>query len=246
MHSVQRSSEPDFLARMRAENTGWDDLDGGDRRRIRDALALDFSYICAYCEQACQPTRPRAWTEGVEEPPRPVEESVDHFRPRSRFSDLWLDWSNLVYACYRCNQSKSDSWPFVDDMKNRLLTAALRPRYTPVSEYVNPNASVGQRPAQEFFDFDTDSGEIMPAAHLDDMEWSTARRTIDDVDLNDEVSEQGAYHPDSLVNQRRYRLYLLIEQMIADPSLGDRFIQRAAMPGMPFSSYVAACFGGLP
>ena len=211
MHSVERSPEPDFLAQLRNDRAKWDDLDGGDRRRIRHALAQDFGPICAYCEQRCQPTRSRARTESEEESATADEESIDHFRPRRWFPDLWLDWFNLVYACYRCNQSKADSWPVEDDTKNRLLTAAFSPRYVPVSEYVNPNGSNRQRPALEFFDFDFDSGEIRPSAQLDDQEWSMARRTIDDVDLNDDISELGAYHPDSLVNQRRYRLYLLIE-----------------------------------
>ena len=215
MHSVERSPEPDFLAQMRIAHATWDELDGGDRRRIRDALAGDFSSICAYCEQLCQPTRPRLRTEGGEESPWPYEETIDHFRPRSRFPELWLDWLNLVYACYRCNQSKGDSWPATDDVKNRLLTAVHKPRYVPVLEFVDPNAADSRRPAQEFFDFDFDSGEIRPAEELDALEWSSARRTIYDVDLNDELSDLGSYHPDSLVNQRRYRLYLLIEQIAA-------------------------------
>ena len=239
---MERSPEPGFLVQLRNDRAKWDDLVGGDRRRIRDALAQDFGPICAYCEQPCQLTRPRIRTEGGEETPRPDEETIDHFRPRSRFPDLWLDWLNLVYACYRCNQSKGDSWPATDDMRNRLLTVVFSPRYVPASEYVDPNASDSRRPAQEFFDFDFDSGEIRPAEELDALEWSSARRTIYDVDLNDELSDLGSYHPDSLVNQRRYRLYLLIEEIRADPGRGDKVIQRATQPGTPFSSYVAAFF----
>ena len=242
MHSVERSPEPGFLSELRANYTNRDDLDGGDRRRIRDALAHDFGSICAYCEQSCQLTRPRAQTEGGEESPRPDEESIDHFRPRSRFPELWLDWTNLVYACYRCNQSKWDSWPTGDDMKNRLLMAAHKPRYVPALEFVDPNAADSLRPAQEFFDFDFDSGEIRPVELLDEIEWSTARRTIYDIDLNDALSDLGPYYPDSLVNQRRYRLYLLIEQIAAEPGVSNQVIQRATQPGRPFSSYVAAFF----
>ena len=242
MHSVERSPEPGFLAQMRSDHSDWDELNGGDRRRIRDALARDFSSICAYCEQPCQPTRGRDRTEGGEESPLPYEETIDHFRPRSRFPELWLDWLNLVYACYRCNQSKWDSWPTADDIKNRLLAAAHRPRYVPALEFVDPNAADSRRPAQEFFDYDFDSGEIRPAELLDDIEWSTARRTTYDIDLNDDLSDLRSYHPDSLVNQRRYRLYLIIEQIGADPGMRDQVVQSATQPNRPFSSYVAAYF----
>ena len=98
LHSVPRSPEPEFLAELRSAYTNWDDLDGGDRRRIRDALARDFGLVCAYCEQFCQPTQSRAQTGGEESPPPPDEESIDHLRPRSLFPNLWLDWPNLIYA----------------------------------------------------------------------------------------------------------------------------------------------------
>ena len=240
MHSARRSPEPGFFPALRAANTGWDDLSGGDRRRIRDALARDFGLVCAYCERFCQPTQPRAQTGGEESPPPPDEESTDHFRPRSLFPNLWLDWPNLIYSCYRCNQSKGDAWPVEDDVKNQLLTAAYRPRYTPVSEYVNPNEEPGRRPANDFFNFDFDTGKIKPAVELDDVGWSMARRTIDDIDLNDELSGLEAYDPDHLFNQRRYHLYLFIEQINTQPDLNYQVMQEATLPDKPFSSFISA------
>ena len=240
MHSVKRSTEPGFFAELRAAYTDWDDLDGGARQRIRVVLARDFGLVCAYCEEFCQPTQPRARAGGEESPPRPDEESIDHFRPLSRFPDLWLDWPNLIYSCYRCNQSKGNAWPVEDDVKNRLLTAAYRPSYTPVSEYVNPNEEPGRRPANDFFDFDFDTGEIKPAVQLDDVGWSMARRTIGDIDLNDELSERETYDPDHLFNQRRYHLYLLIEQINTHPDLSYQVMQEATLPDKPFSSYISA------
>ena len=240
MHSVQRSPEPGFFAELRAAHTDWNDLDGSDRQRIRDALIQDFRLICAYCEQFCQPTQPRAQAGDEETPPQPDEESVDHFHPRRIFPDLWLDWPNLIYACYRCNQSKADSWPVEGDVKNQLLTAAHRPRYTPVSEYVNPNAADGRRPAQEFFEFDFDTGEINPAEPLGDVEWSVALRTIGDIDLNDELSGRDPYDPEHLSNKRRYHLYLLIERVNSYPDLSYQIMQEATLPGKPFSTFVSA------
>lgn len=38
---------------------------------------------------------------------------VDHFRPwrRTEFEHLKKEWTNLYYACRRCNLHKSDHWP---------------------------------------------------------------------------------------------------------------------------------------
>ena len=240
MQAVRRSPEPQFVAQLRTADTRWEDLDGGSRRRIRDALAQDFGPICAYCQQSCRLTQPRVQAE-TEETPRPAdEESIDHFRPRNLFPYLRFDWDNMIYACYRCNQNKAGKWPVSGDMMNRLLTAANRPRYTPVSEYVNPNEVDGRRPAQQFFSFDVETGEMTPAEELDGVEWSIARRTIHDIDLNGELGELGAYDPDHIVNQRRYHLYLLIERLQSDTHLRDRIARGYRLPRRAFSAFISA------
>ena len=232
LHSVQRSPEPGFFAAIRAAKTRWDDLEPSDRRRIRDALVRDFGPICAYCERPCQsPTRAE----------KPDEESIDHFNPRRHFSDQWLDWLNLIYACRRCNQRKSDSWPGHDDELTNRLLAAEDPRYTPVSEYVDPNAANNKHPARDFFSFDISSGEIVLSDNISSEEWSIARRTISDIDLND--ISLGDNDPGNLRQLRRYRLYLMIEALIAasgDLNLTNRIISESLSPHSPFSAYVAA------
>ena len=234
LHS-QRSPEPGFLAQMRTEHP-WDDLDGGDRRRI--AMPSPGT-SAAYCEQPCQPTRPSR-TEGGEVPltRRPSTTSG-----LARFPELWLDWTNLVYACYRCNQSKWDSWPrstHEEPATGGRVQAQVRARFRVCS----PNASDQRRPVP--LTSSVDSGEIL---HSLTIRSGQRPATIDDVDLNDEISELGAYHRVSLVNQRRYRLYLLLEEISADPGRSDEVIRRATQPGRPFSSYLTAFFndrfGGL-
>ena len=232
MHSVERPPEPEFLAELRAAHTQWDDLPGEARRRVRDALARDFGTICAYCERPCQGT-----TATHEEP---GEETIDHFRPRNHFSDLWLDWLNLVYACRRCNQAKGGSWPgFDDDLVNQILTSEDA-RYMPVSEYVNPSAVAGQRPAGEFFDFDAGTGEMLPSAQLDGTGWSMARRTIRDVDLND--SGLGANDESHLWNLRRRQRALLIERIngLDDFDAKLNIMLEFMLPDKPFSSFIRA------
>ena len=223
MHSVERSPEPDFLPRIRAEHTGWDDLDSGDRHRIREELAKDFGSMCGYCE-----------TSGFG--------TTDHFRPRSRFPHLTFEWLNLVYACHRCNQAKGNSWPGFDDQSIDMWLVAESPRFTPISEYVTPNAEAGRRAAQEHFEFRVETGEIRAAEQLSDEEWSMARRTIRDVDLND--SRRGENDPGHLLNRRR-RQRRLLEQRLSSLSNPIQMVEVAiefTQPGTPFSSYVAAFF----
>lgn len=235
MHSVERSPEPDFFEELRIAYNQWDELDGSGRNRIRDALVRDFGTICAYCEQPCQsPTR-------YEEP---HEESIDHFRPRNRFPNLWLDWPNLVYACRRCNQAKGGSWPgFDDDLVNRTL-AGEDARYVAVSEYVNPSAMDGQRPAEDFFAYDAGTGEILPSSQLNRTEWSMARRTIRDVDLND--SGLGANDAAHLWNLRLRQRALLIERInrLDDFDAKVNIMLEFMLPDKPFASFITAYVRG--
>jgi uncharacterized protein (TIGR02646 family) len=237
MHSVERSPEPDFFEELRVAYNQWDELDGGDRNRIRDALVRDFGTICAYCEQSCQsPTRYEY----------PNEESIDHFRPRSpnRFPGQWLDWLNLVYACRKCNQAKGDSWPgFGDTLVNQMLTAEDS-RYVPVSEYVNPSAIKAQHPAEDFFAFDAETGEMLPSSQLNGTEWSMARRTIRDVDLND--SGLGANDEAHLWNLRLRQRALLIERIngLADFDAKVNIMLEFMLPDKPFSSFISAYING--
>ena len=233
MHSVERSAEPDILAQLRSAHTRWDDLQGDERRCIRNALVQDFGTICAYCEQSCQ--SPTLYEQ-------PNEESIDHFRPRSpnRFPGQWLDWLNLVYACRRCNQAKGDSWPGFDDVLVNQMLSAEDSRYIPVSEYVNPSAVDGQRAAHDFFAFDAETGEIRPSSQLDEVEWSMARRTIRDIDLNH--SGLGENDESHLWNLRRRQRALLIERIngLDDFDAKLNIMLEFMLPDKPFSSFIRA------
>lgn len=231
MHSVERSPEPEFFQALRTAYTRWDELDSGDRHRIRNALVQDFGTICAYCEQPCQsPT----------ENERRDEESIDHFRPRKHFPDQWLEWLNLVYACRRCNQSKGQRWPgFDDDLVNQLLKGESA-RYVPVSEYVNPSAHGSWRPAEGFYTFDVRTGEIAPSDEISDSEWSMARRTIMDIDLND--SKLGDNAPEHLWNLRMRQRRLLVRRLdgLDDFDAKVNIMLQFMLPDKPFSSFVRA------
>ena len=231
MHSVTRSPEPAFFKELRAIHDRWDELDGGHRRQIRDALWRDFAEVCAYCEQHCDPVTTNEVPNG---------ETIDHFRPGDRFPDLALDWLNLVYACHRCNQSKANKWPGYDDEQTDQRLRIMEARHIPPSEYVNPNAKAGRRPAHEFFNFDLKTGEILPAEAVSDSEWSSARRTIHDIDLND--SEIGENDPRHLCRQRKYQLYLLIEgvESLDKDDAKVHLMSEFTKADKPFSTFIRA------
>ena len=229
MHAVSRAPEPDFLARLRAIHTQWDDLDAADQRRIRDALRTDFAQCCAYCENRCAVSGDQ-----------PDRESVDHFRPRSKFPDRSLDWLNLVYACQRCNGTKGNLWPEESDVVNRRYSVVAG--FIPVTAYVNPNSIAGARPAQDFFEFyaaGANGGQIVPAAPLPVGDRLMAQRTIEDLDLNDDYSRVD----DRLPELRTDRLDFILDE-IGDPAADTErtatVLREYSQPDQPFSSYVAA------
>ena len=226
MHSVRRSPEPSFLVELQVAFGEWrgQDLEGPDRVRLREELRRDFGAICAYCEKACYlQAGSKEWPHG---------ETLDHFRPRSRFPGLWLDWLNLVYACYRCNDVKDNSWPgYGESITENLL---------PATEYVNPNAGDGRRAANEFFDFDVQTGEIGPAEDPTAAEQFQALRTIRDIDLNDlQLSEND---PDHLLTQRLDWLDTVLERLEAVDDFNRRvtMLFEFALPSQPFSGFVYA------
>ena len=229
MHSVGRSPEPTFLSHLRSSHTRWAGLEGSDRQQIRAALAQDFGNVCGYCEQSCR--RRSATHDGRN------EETIDHFKPRSGFPALWLDWLNLVYACRRCNKAKDNKWPAYNDETNQYL-AKVEARYTEVSEFVNPNVESFRKSADDYFGFLTPSGEIKPREGLDDVEWSKARRTVADIDLND--SELGPYDERNLCNRRRGQVKRLIERLRQLDTFGEQFqlMREFTLPDKPFSSFV--------
>ena len=231
MHSVGRSPEPTFLSHLRSSYTLWTELEGSDRQRIRAALAQDFGNVCGYCEQSCR--RPSATHDGRN------EETIDHFRPRSAFPTLWIDWLNLVYACQRCNKAKNNKWPAQNDGVNQLL-AKIDPRYTEVTEFVSPNSGSLTKSADDSFGFQTPSGVIEPQEGLDDVEWSKARRTIADIDLND--SELGPYDERHLCNRRRRQVKRLNERLRQLNTFEEQFhlMREFALRDKLFSSFVSA------
>ena len=134
-----------------------------------------------------------------------------------------------------CNQTKDDRWPgsgsSYDQLTNRYLSHADS-RYGAVMEYVSPNENESQRPAQGFFDFDVNTGGVTPSERLAPTEWSIAKRTIWDIDLDSS----------ELRNLRLARLNWLIEKLNTINDFEEKLnvLLRFMLPGMPFSAFVRA------
>lgn len=234
MHSVPRSPEPDYFPRLRSSHSHWNNLSRDDRRQIRRALDDEFHHLCGYCERPCQEPWDRS---GATD-----EGTTDHFRPRSwsRFPELSLDWLNLVYACHRCNQTKGDRWPGHGGQSVDERLAAEDGRYVTPDGYVNPSAIEGQREAREYFDYDTETGQISPSERLDATDWSKARRTIFDIDLNDQdLPENDERH---LWNRRLRQRDLLLRNLNAVEDFDARvnIFFEFMEPDKPFSGFIFA------
>jgi uncharacterized protein (TIGR02646 family) len=71
----------------------------GDYRAYRPFVRNDFDKCCAYCLMA------ELFAAGE------ANFELDHFRPKTRFSEQTNDFYNLYYSCHPCNHIKSAKWP---------------------------------------------------------------------------------------------------------------------------------------
>ena len=89
---------------------------------------------------------------------------VDHFRPKSCYPGLVYDWSNWLFACHDCNQAKGAKWP--------------------CEGYVDPCAPPALARPEDYFDFDSTTGEILPRNGLNQRSRNRAQKTIANLRLN--------------------------------------------------------------
>lgn len=165
MRWIDRGPEPDGIqAYARQFTQGWvayfrDRI--GERpndsywREFRELLGSRSGNICWYCERRCL----READAGGKAP------TVDHFRPLSRYPELAYQWANLIFSCRRCNgENKGDKWP--------------------ASGYVDPSAVDERERPERHFDYDTETGEIIPMTGLSSEAHERTLQTIDDLGLN--------------------------------------------------------------
>ena len=90
---------------------------------------------------------------------------IDHFRPKWRDPGLVYEWSNWLFACRACNSFKGQKWPDCG--------------------YVDPCGDSHKDRPEDFFDFDTLSGHIIPRIGISDSHFAKATSTIADLKLNE-------------------------------------------------------------
>ena len=200
MHWVDRGPEPARLAEIRLRRTQrWVShyTDGvgqkptdADWRRFHEELRVVFSGLCAYCEEI-------------------DKGEIDHFKPKSDFPHLVYEWTNWVFACHNCNQSKLDKW----------LPGG----------YVYPCAEDLSEHPENFFAFNTLTGKLKPKADIYENKRQKAQKTIDDLCLN------AWYH----VKKRMEWLDFLsrhLDLLIGDYQAEDEFISKVSDRGYELSS----------
>ena len=176
MRWIKRGPEPDGVQEYARQFTqGWVDhfRDGQGKRpenwywgEYRRRLGSYSNGNCWYCERRCQ----------VELDDGGKAPTVDHFKPLRDFPELAYVWSNWMFSCRRCNGDyKRDSWP--------------------PSGYVDPSTTDDRERPDQYFDYDSKTGEIVAKPGLPYKEHQRARRTINDLGLNE-------------IDVRRYRLDL--------------------------------------
>ena len=205
MHWVDRGPEPTGLTKVRAAYTPrWVEYytkgieprpTDSHWRRFHNDLSQAFSGICGYCEEI---------TKG----------EVDHFRPKSRFPDLVYCWTNWIFSCHECNNTKLNDWP--------------------AEGYVDPCAQHRlNRPVRHFV-FDTLTGMIRPSPNLEPNRIRRAQNTIEDLGLND------LHH----LRKRVGWLELFSAALSADPHVSKvstrKIVMRFASRNVQFSSIVRA------
>lgn len=203
MRSVREIQPPgsvaDILEHCKQNSAlGWDvALSTHERAKIREALANAFERCCAYCgricvDDECEPDDDDATQQEL------AMGTIDHFRPRDaetcgrygnqgtctcnrqaalhrrRFKHLEFEWSNLYYACYRCNQLKGNCWPVNVLLGNPLAEGFVDPRINGAAEKI--------------FEYHFESGLIeVNEIEMDPEQKQIGRNTIDYMNLNSDA-----------------------------------------------------------
>lgn len=73
-------------------------------QEYKDDLRADFNNRCGYCDDEDK------WTGGKR------NFQIDHFVPRKQWKTISeKEYSNLIYSCFFCNNSKRSDWPTNDE-----------------------------------------------------------------------------------------------------------------------------------
>ena len=99
---------------------------------------------------------------------RECKGEVEHFRPKKRYPHKVYRWDNWVFACPACNRAKGEKWP--------------------KTGYIFPCEPTAGKRLEDYFTFDTMTGEILPRSDLNKAETGKAWQMIVDLNL------RGSHH----------------------------------------------------
>ena len=216
MHSVSRpASKPAQLVALR--EAGGEDFGSLDR-----PLDGAFHGVCGYCER-----QPLWRSQGVGLGALDTDLTdrhgalftCDHFRPQRLLCNQGAeagqctddppphrpecriyDWENLVYACQPCNSVKGGQWPAEIDEAD---------------SYIDPCAPPGSGvDPRTVFEYHLDSGELRVRDDVTGVTRANAKRTIDDLALNEERGHYDAMARNAGI--RRVRLAYLRQRHVRD------------------------------
>ncbi|MGY8896463.1 MAG: retron system putative HNH endonuclease [Paraglaciecola sp.] len=96
MKQINKRNEPQELLDWKAlENDDWkpsfDNLQGNEKRAVRNSLLAEQGYICCYCNKDISDDNFH----------------IEHFRPQHPFEDLELNYDNLHASCLKNQKAGS-------------------------------------------------------------------------------------------------------------------------------------------
>jgi uncharacterized protein (TIGR02646 family) len=158
-----------------------------DYHAYRRFLRIDFLERCCYCGMRETPDFTGIF-------------HVEHFHPKEDFPALVCTYSNLFYACNRCNRAKWDTWPSAAEL------AAGERFWNPCEDR-----------SYKHFECRVADGAILPKD-------ACGRYTIDTIRLDRKNLRQ--FRLKRIERQRRFRAATALVQkaalMVEDPSLSQR------------------------
>lgn len=99
----------------------------GHYSEAREILQEDFHDMCGYCGKNCKVMAEKF--------------HIDHFVPKSLDCTRKNDYYNLVFACAKCNLSKSNKWPTEDISKpNDGMKGFVDPASEEFDQHMERNA----------------------------------------------------------------------------------------------------------
>ena len=159
-----------------------------DFRSYKPFLRIEFRGQCVYC-------RLPDGIKGID------NFGVDHYKPKSHYSELKATYSNLFYACNCCNRRKSDYWPTSEDLTvgrfipnpcDHVMFEHLRFK----GPTVEPRSAAGQQAESKMMLNDEESVNyrqfVIRAISLTEQAIDNIRETIRGIDAQNRIDQSRA------------------------------------------------------